>query len=174
METKKAILILVVMFFQTLCYAQEKDTVLPPPRNIIRTYTFTLPEVQVDSIFIARLNSILFKKENRYMNSLLSKKKNISKHFYLVFEKLDSTNYTISVELGSSFIRGAVGFFIHNNFYYWLKGEIPLNLILEKKTKKKFSYREESHPYTYDPSMWTLRYDCKTREFKLIETNSVD
>jgi hypothetical protein len=45
MEKKKAILILVVMFFQTLCYAQEKHTVVLPPRNIIRTYTFTLPDV---------------------------------------------------------------------------------------------------------------------------------
>lgn len=48
-----------------------------------KTYSFVLPELIVDSIFIENLNTVLFDENDHYMNSILSNRyEESSQHFH--------------------------------------------------------------------------------------------
>lgn len=161
MADKKYILGLFIFFFAIMSHAQENKKFIPPEMTP-NTYTFALPELQVDSSFIANLNAVLFEKESCRVDRCSK-----WKHFHITFEIIDSLNYSICVSLENIPRRKAIGFFEKNKFFYWLGGDIPPNILLEKKSKKRFSYKDNI-PAPYDPPFWTLIYYSQTGriEFK--------
>ena len=89
------------------------------------------------------------------------------KNFFILFKAIDSTSYSICLSLEDIPAEKSIVFFKYNDFYYWLHGEIPPNIISKTKTKKTFSYNEPI-PAFYDPPFWTLIYHIQTGniEFK--------
>jgi hypothetical protein len=77
-------------------------------------------------------------------------------------------SYCIDVSLWDIPARKSVGFFEHNEFYYWFGGAIPPNIILETKSKKRFSYKEPV-PAPYDPPFWYLIYNGKAGNIEVEE-----
>lgn len=161
MDGKKRILGLFVILFVSISQAQENKKFNPPEREP-NIYTFTLPELQVDNSFIARLDSILLDRKCHYMDLILSDKNKQMRHFYLQFEKIDSLHYSIIAMLENFPAKKSIGFSIHNKYYHWFGGEIPPNMILGEKTKKQFSYKNHSTFSTTDPPLWVLKYNSQT------------
>lgn len=160
MVDKRNILGLFILFFVTMSHAQENKKFIPPDRTP-NIYTFTLPELQVDSSFIANLNTVLFKKEGCGIDNCSK-----WKHFHIIFEAIDSLNYSIDLSLWDIPARKSIGFFEYDNFFYWLGGKLPPNIILEKKSKKRFSYKNPI-PAAYDPPFWTLIYCSQTGSIEI-------
>ena len=159
MEDKKYILGLLFVFLVSISQAQENRVFVPPDKTL-KTYTFVLPELRVDSTFIACLNTILFDKKYQYMNWILSNPNSSRslRHFYIHFEEKDSLNYSIQIMLGDIPGKNSTGFFERNEYFYWFGDEIPPNIILETKSKKQFSYKE--HPPRFiDFPLWILVYN---------------
>lgn len=145
----------------TVIQAQKNER-FTPPDMAQKTHTFALPELQIDSTFITNLNAVIFEKERCGVE-----KNRKWKNFFILFEAIDSTSYSICLSLEDIPADKSIGFFEYNGFYYWLHGEIPPNIILKTKTKKRFSYKEPI-PAPYDPPFWTLIYHTQTGniEFK--------
>lgn len=169
MAGNKNIFLLLFIFFVALSQAQE-NRVFTSPDIIQKNNSFALPELQVDSAFIECFDSLFFVKENYEMSLMLSNPKDYKKmrHFHIDFKKNDSLNYSISVSLWDIPARKSIGFFEHNEYFYWLGGDIPSNIILKTKLKKFFSY-EELGLYTYDPPFWTLIYHSQTETIEIKE-----
>ena len=157
MENKRNIIGLFILFFAIMSYAQENKKSIPLDRAP-KTYTFTLPELQVDSSFITNLSTALFGASEIDNRSEW-------KHFHLTFEAIDSLNYSIHLTLCNIPARESIGFFQHNKFFYWLGGELPPHIILKKKTEKRFSYKEPI-PGPYNNPLWTLTYCSETGKIK--------
>lgn len=149
MDIKKKILLFLLIGGVTAIQAQK-------------THTFALPELQIDSTFITNLNAVIFEKEGCGI-----KKDSKWKNFFILFKAIDSTSYSICLSLEDIPAEKSIVFFKHNDFYYWLHGEIPPDIILKTKAKKRFSYKEPI-PAFYDPPFWTLIYHTQTGniEFK--------
>ena len=152
MDGKKNILVLLFVFSTGISQAQENRAYIPPPPP--ETYHFALPELQVDTVFIKNLNTILFDVRYGWSGS-----DNLFKSFPVNFEKIDSLNYSISVGLWYMPGKNSTGFFKHNEYYYWLGGEIPPNIILETKSIKQFSFIELIG--LFDPPVWFLMYNMQ-------------
>lgn len=166
----KFFLVLFIISFAIISQAQEKRKFTPPDikPNI---YTFTLPELQVNSIFIANLESVLFDRKCHFIDSILSNPNESEKlrHFHFQFEKIDSSNYSIIAMLEDFPAIKSVGFSRKNKYYYWFGGILPPNLILKKKSKKRFSYKDYSGFFTTDPPLWILKYNCQAGYIEIIE-----
>lgn len=161
MAVSKSILLLLFIGGAIVIQAQKNGGFILPDITQ-KTQTFVLPELQIDSAFIANLNTVLFEKEGCGVEKC-SKWKN----FHITFKTMDKMNYSICLSLWSIPAKKSIGFFKCNDFFYWLGGEIPPNIILETKSKKRFSYKDPiSAPY--DPPFWTLIYYTQTGniEFK--------
>ena len=160
----KIIICLIFCFSTTIGQAQNNNYI--PPDTTQKTHFFTLPELQIDSTFIANLEIILFDKNDRFMNIIISDPNNKWRHFVIHFEKRDSLNYCIEVSLWDIPAKKSLGFFEQNGFFYWFGGDIPPNIILEIKSNKQFSYKEPiSSPY--DPPFWYFLYNSQTEELKI-------
>ncbi|MBX9190425.1 hypothetical protein HCG69_20495 [Bacteroides sp. K03] len=161
MDVKKKILLFLLIGGVTVIQAQKNERFTPPDMTQ-KTHTFALPELQIDSTFITNLNAVIFEKEGCGVE-----KNSKWKNFFILFEAIDSTSYSICLSLEDIPSEKSIVFFKHNDFYYWLHGEIPPNIILKTKTKKRFSYKEPI-PAFYDPPFWTLIYHTQTGniEFK--------
>jgi len=166
MKGKEIILGLLFFFSMNISQAQEKRVFIPPNWEQ-KTHSFEVPELQIDSAFIVNLDTILFDKNNSYMNSIISNPNNRWRHFHIRFEKKDSLNYCIVVSLWDIPTKSA-GFFEHNGFLYWFGGEVPLNIILGKNLKKRFLYKEPI-PAPYDPPFWYLMYNSQTGNIEFIK-----
>ena len=161
----KIIICLIFCFSITNVQAQNSNFI--PPDMSQKTHSFALPELQIDSTFIANLDIVLFDKNDLLMNSRISNPNNEWRHFFIRFEKIDSLNYCIEVSLWDTPTENSLGFFEYNGFFYWFAvGEIPPNIILEIKSNKQFSYKEPiSSPY--DPPFWYLIYNRQTVELNI-------
>ncbi|EOA59422.1 hypothetical protein HMPREF1214_01574 [Bacteroides sp. HPS0048] len=161
MDVKKKILLFLLIGGVTVIQAQKKERFTPPDMTQ-KTHTFALPELQIDSTFITNLNAVIFEKEGCGVE-----KSRESKNFHVIFEMEDSTNYSICLSLWDIPAKKSIGFFECNDFFYWLGGEIPPDIILETKIPKKISYKDPI-PAFYDPPFWTLIYHTQTGniEFK--------
>jgi hypothetical protein len=157
---------LIFVFSATIIQAQKRTFI--PPENTEKKYSYMRPELQVDSTFIANLNTILFNENDGYMNNIISNPQN-SQHFHIHFEKKDTLNYCIVVSLWNTPLESSIGFFRHNGFYYWFDKDAPPNIILCKKNKKQFSYTEDLIGFI-DPPFWYLIYNYQTGK---IETSSL-
>jgi hypothetical protein len=157
----KIIIGLIFIFSATINQAQKNKFI--PPDMMPKTRSFALPELQVDSTFIASLDSMLFHKECLWMDNNSG-----WRNFYIHFEKKDSLNYSIYIDLWDIPARNSIGFFEHNEYRYWLGGKIPPNIILETKSKKRFSYKENP-PMTVDPPLWILMYHSQTGNIEVKE-----
>ena len=144
--------------------------IAPPDWEPI-TRTFMSLELQIDSAFIERLDSMLFDKKWERMNSILSSP-NSSKswrHFYISFEKKAGSDNFITVSLGDTPARNSIGFLKRNEYFYWLEGDIPPNIILAVKSKKRFSYKEHPPFLIIDPPFWFLMYNSQTGDIEVKE-----
>jgi hypothetical protein len=164
----KIIIGLIFVFSATISQAQNNKFI--PPDMSQKTHSFALSELQIDSTVIANLATILFDKNNRYVNSIISNSRNSKswRHFHIYFEKKDSLSYCIEVSLWDIPAKKSAGFFEYNEYFYWFAGEIPPNIILETKSKKRFSYKEPI-PVPYDPPFWYLTYNGKTGNIEFEE-----
>jgi hypothetical protein len=163
------IIIGLMFFFFSITSQAQKNKFIPPDWKQ-QTYSFALPELQIDSIFMKNLNVVLFDKNDRYMNSRISNPNNRWRHFLIHFEKTDSLNYRIVVSLWDIPAIGSTGFYEHNGFLYWFGGDISPNIILGKKSKRRFSYKEDM-PGPYDPPFWTLIYNPQTGNIEVKENH---
>ncbi|UBD16766.1 hypothetical protein K6V25_02575 [Bacteroides salyersiae] len=161
MDVKKKILLFLLIGGVTVIQAQKNER-FTPPNMTQKTHTFALPELQIDSTFITNLNTVLFSQKGCGV-----KKDSKWKNFFILFKAIDSTSYSICLSLEDIPAEKSIVFFKYNDFYYWLHGEIPPNIISKTKTKKRFSYKEPI-PAFYDPPFWTLIYHIQTGniEFK--------
>jgi hypothetical protein len=168
MEDKIIIKIIIgLMFiFSSITGQAQKNKFIPPDWEQ-KTYSFTLPALQIASIFMENLNDVLFDKNDSYMNSIVSNSKNKFRHFHIYFEKTDSLNYCIVASLWD-IPANSKGFFENNGYFYWFDGEIPPNIILETKSKRRFSYKEPI-PAPYDPPFWYLIYHIQTESIEVKE-----
>ena len=159
MDVKKKIFLFLLIGGVTVIQAQKNER-FTPPNMTQKTHTFALPELQIDSTFITNLNTVLFSQKGCGV-----KKDSKWKIFFILFKAIDSTSYSICLSLEDIPAEKSIVFFKYNDFYYWLHGEIPPNII--SKTKKRFSYKEPI-PAFYDPPFWTLIYHTQTGniEFK--------
>ena len=171
MKTIKILWLLALILSAGTIQAQERQverTLIPPDFiDTLITYTYTVPEVYIDSTFMDSLNAVLFDKKYmvRYRGS--------DRYFSIIFSKKKTSYQFIQVELDNRG-RGAKGFFEQNGFYYWLGGDVPPNIIqgktgIEKQTSYTVSRRYKgddrggvrvSDPY--DPTMWFLVYNQET------------
>ncbi|GHT46279.1 hypothetical protein AGMMS49965_23740 [Bacteroidia bacterium] len=163
----KIIIEFLLALLATVSQAQNNNKFIPP-ESTTKTYSFALPELQIDSMFIANLDTVLFDKNDRFMNSRISNPNNRWRHFHIQFEKKDSLNYCITVGLYDIPARKSTGFFEHNGFLYWFGADTPLGIILGTKSKKQFSYKEPI-PAPYDPPFWHLIYNKQTGEIEIKE-----
>ena len=161
MDVKKKIFLFLLIGGVTVIQAQKNEKFTPPDMTQ-KTHTFALPELQIDSTFITNLNAVIFEKEGCGVE-----KSRESKNIFILFEAIDSTSYSICLSLGDIPAKKSFVFFEYTDFFYWLDGEIPPNIVLETKTKKRFSYKDPI-PAFYDPPFWTLIYHTQTGniEFK--------
>ena len=161
MYVKKKIFLFLLIGGVTVIQAQKNER-FTPPNMTQKTHTFALPELQIDSTFITNLNTVLFSQKGCGV-----KKDSKWKNFFILFKAIDSTSYSICLSLEDIPAEKSIVFFKYNDFYYWLHGEIPPNIISKTKTKKRFSYKEPI-PAFYDPPFWTLIYHTQTGniEFK--------
>ena len=149
MEGRNYILVLLFVFSAGISQAQENRVYIPPDPP--ETYHFAMPELQVDTVFIKNLNTILF--NVRYGWSSRTEFRN----FLISFEEIDSMYYSIQVMLYINPGRNSTGFFEQNGYFYWLGGEIPPTIILETKSIKQFSFTE--YVGFIDPPFWFLMYN---------------
>jgi hypothetical protein len=165
----KIIIGLIFVFSATISQAQNNKFISPDMTQ--KTHSFALPALQIDSIFIANLNAVLFDKNDRYMNSIIFNSREKSwRHFHIRFEKTDSLNYCIVVSLWDIPARKSTGFFEYNGFLYWFGDDVPPNIILRKKSKRRFSYKEPL-PAPYDPPFWYLMYNIQMGSIEIKEKN---
>jgi len=152
--------------------AQENKVIAPPDWGPV-TRTFALSELQIDSAFAEQLDSILFDKKCERVNSMLSNPKSCKswRHFYVSFENKDSLNSFITVSMGYTPARNSIGFLKHNEYFYWLYGDVPSNIILKTKAKKHFSYKEYMYEFI-DPPFWFLIYNSQTGNIEVKEKDS--
>jgi len=153
------------LFSLTMSYAQNNKFIPPDWRQTEKTLSVSvvLPALQIDSIFMENLNTVLFDKNDRFMNRIIFNPDSKYRHFDIRFEKKDSLNYWIVVELSDTPTRRSKGFFENNGFFYWFGGEVPPNIILETKSKRRFSYKEVQIIFgIYDPILWYLMYNSET------------
>ncbi len=160
----KIIIGLIFVFFATMSQAQNNKFI--PPDITSKNHFLFLPEIQIDSAFITNLSTVLFDKNNNDMNSVISNPNNKWRHFHINFEKKDSLNYYIEVSLWDIPAKKSVFFFEYNRYFYWFSGEIPPNIILDTKSKVRFSYKEPN-PAPYDPPFWYLIYNGETKNIEI-------
>jgi hypothetical protein len=153
----KIIIVLIFVFSATVSQAQKNKFI--PPDWKQKTHSFALPELRIDSTFIANLDTVLFDKNCR-IPLVHYPKRNSSRHFHIRFEKTDSLNYSVVASLWD-IPANSNGFFEHYGYFYWFGGEVPPNIILETKSKRRFSYKEHL-PMTIDPPFWYLTYNIQT------------
>lgn len=166
MGDKRFVLGLFVIFFAMMTQAQENRKFIPPDMTQ-KSHSFALPELRVDSTFVENLNTVLFDKNDSYMNDIISNPREKSwRHFFIHFEKKDSLSYYMMVSLWDIPAKKSIGFFQHNGFLYWFDDEVPPNIVLETKSKKEFSYKEHL-PMTIDPRFWTLMYYSQTGNIEI-------
>lgn len=164
----KIIIGLIFILSTTICQAQKNSKYISPDMTT-KTHSFALPELQVDSIFIENLNTVLCDKNDRYMNNIISNPREKSwRHIHIQFKKKDSLNYCIEVSLLDIPARKSIGFFEHNGFLYWFGDDAPPNIVLETKSKKQFSYKEPL-PAPYDPPFWFFMYNRETGNIEVKE-----
>lgn len=166
----KFIIGLMFLFLSTMSCAQKNQYI--PPDWEQKTHSFVLPELQIDSTFIENLHNILFDKNCRVMKSKISNHDKSWQNFLIRFEKKDSLIYSMEVSLLDIPAENSIGFFEYNKYLYWFGGDTPPNIILEKKSKKRFSYKEPI-PAPYDPLFWYLMYDIQTGSIELKEKNFI-
>ena len=168
MKNEKIILGLLFVFLTTASQAQKKTYI--PPHITQKTYTFWLPELQIDSSFIAKLDTVLFDKNNSYMYMVISSPNDeSSRNFIIDFAKKDSLNYCMEVSLWDIPARKTAGFFEHNGFFYWFGNDAPPGIILgSSKSKRRFSYTDRG-PVTYDPPFWYFNYNKQTGNIEIKE-----
>ena len=142
MDVKKKILLFLLIGGVTVIQAQKNERFTPPDMTQ-KTHTFALPELQIDSTFITNLNAVIFEKEGCGVE-----KNRKWKNFFILFEAIDSTSYSICLSLENIPAEKSIAFFKYNDFYYWLHGEIPPNIVLETKTKKGFLTKNLFRPST--------------------------
>ena len=161
----KIIIGLIFIFSTTISQAQKNKFISPDWEQ--ENHSFALPELQIDSTFIANLNTKLFDKECGWWKS---KKKNnkSSRHFHIYFEKEDSLTYCINIDLWNIPAKNSAGFFEYNGYLYWFGNDAPPDIILEEKSKKRFSYKEPI-PAPYDPPLWILMYNSQTSNIEVKE-----
>lgn len=154
----KIIIGMLLMVSSTLSEAQKKKLFTPPdmtPKN----YTIVVPELQLDSTFTEGMDTILFNKKCHWRDRENSDFKSWL-YFYIAFIKKDSLSYSIYVELWDTPFQESVGFFKHNEYFYFLYGEVPSNIVLKTKLNKQFSYTVNP-PYPIEPPSWRLTYNNK-------------
>jgi hypothetical protein len=161
------IIIELIFIFSSIVGQAQKKTYIPPVMTQ-KTYVFMSPELQIDSIFMENLNAMLFDKDDRYMNSRISNPNNRWRHFHIRFEKTDSLNYCVVASLWD-IPANSKGFFENNGYFYWFGGEVPPNIILETKSKRRFSYKEQQIIGFYDPLFWYLMYNPQTGSIEVKE-----
>ena len=122
-------------------------------------------ELCVDSVFIRNLNGILFDEEGACWMNCDNKWRN----FHLDFEKIDSLNYSIQMMFWNIPVKESIGFYKYNEYFYWLEGDIPPNIILAVKSKKRFSYKEHPPFLIIDPPFWFLMYNSQTGDIEVKE-----
>ena len=170
METGKLFVLLLFIINIITCQSQEKKEIPPPPPFEERTLDFLATELRVDTIFAHNLETVIFDVNER-MQSL---KKNTSqkeeRNILLEIKKLDSLNYSLDIILMHGPLSINNGFYRFNNFYYWIQGELPSNIILKKGPKKRFKYKYVLIWAWYE-DICKVIYNSQTGEFKLIESN---
>ena len=157
MVSKKNIMGIIFVFSTSISLAQ--DSKVMPPEITLRTCTFMSPELLVDTTFIECLNNILFDERQENKNVALYNSRNMWRHIHVYFEKKDS----LIVSLSDTPARKSLVFFEHDKFLYWFEGNIPPNIILKIKEKKRFSFKEHM-PEFFDPPFWFLIYNSRTGE----------
>ena len=169
METGKLFVLLLFIINIITCQSQEKKEIPPPDTNsLFKISDFVSTELRVDSFFAHNLDVVLFD-----INEGMRKLKNDTSpneylHFSLKFEKLDSLNYSLGISLYDDPWSIDNIFYKIKHFHYWLEGELPPNIMLEKISKKRFKYNWyifEEGPYY----LCKVGYNIQTGEVKLIE-----
>ena len=157
-------LTLMLVCLAGICHAQDNRVFIPPDIGEVRTHTFTVPELQIDSAFIDSLNDILFDKKCSAVN--LSPEDKPWRNFFLFFIKKDSLNYTICLSLEYHPGRKARGFFERDGYWYFLYGSPPPpHIVLGTKSEKQFSFT--SRLELLESIFWDLTYNCQTKAIKV-------
>ncbi len=156
-----------VLFAET-GFAQDK-IIVPPSLPVFEDYILVIPELQVDSIFMQQLDSILFSAISKWRSqgyfSGLESNRNFSVHFQY---KIPS-RYFIYVELQDTPPRKAIGYLQREEYLYFFDGDIPPDIISEKRAKRRFSFKKFSR--IYDPPFWDLKYDRKAEIMQVVLEN---
>ena len=160
MKSKIIMVVGLIFVFASITSQAQKNEKLIPFDMEQKTHSFSLPELVIDSVFTKNLNTILFDKNDLYMNNIISNPNNRWRHFHLGFEKIDTLHYCIVASLWDIPARISNGFYENNGYFYWYGGKVLPNIIVETKSKKRFSYKEPI-PAPYDPPFWYLIYDIK-------------
>ena len=157
----KRLIGLIIVFASTFSQAQNNSKYQPLDITA-KTHSFVSPELLVDSIFIKKLNTVLFDQDDRYLQFVLSNppSKHV-RHINIQFTRRDSLNYCLVVSLENIPARKSIGFYEHKGFLYWFGKDVPSNIVLETKASKHFSYKDPI-PAPYDPPFCFLVYNIET------------
>ena len=101
-----------------------------------------VPELQMDSSFVARLKAILSEYSD-WGPSMFSCSTTCRNLHFIFIPKKDSPDYYIQVELDEDPGIRSKGFFEHKGFMYWFYGNTPPGIILRTtESKREFSCKE--------------------------------
>mgnify|MGYP001443615142 CR=1 FL=1 len=160
--------IILKMIFVSLAFTSQaqKDNIFVPPNIPQKSYSFELNKLLIiDSVFIEGIDSVLFSKNCHYAELEDFK---FWHDFHITFVKQDSSIYLVFIELWNFPLKKALGFLERNEYFYFLSGDIPPNIIFMSKSKRKFFYKNY-FPYTIDPPLWILIYNIQSRKIKIKE-----
>lgn len=161
MIMKSKILIgLIIVLTSTIGQAQNNSKYQQPDMTV-KTHSFLSPELLVDSTFIEKLNTLLFKQDDRYMQFLLANHHSKTWHIHIQFTRRDSLNYCLVVSVEDIPARRSMGFYEHDGIIYWFGKDAPSNIILGTKASKHFSYKDHI-PAPYDPPFMFFVYNSET------------
>lgn len=158
----KNTIILIFVFCITLSVSQNKKFIKFP--NTDKKYSYVGEELDIDSAFIANINDVLFSELRVEKNVGLKR----NKHLWLSFEEMDTINYMISVMVWDTPLKQSVGFYVYNGFFYWFGKSTPICIVLGKKSKKRFSYKEELIGFI-DPLTYLLIYNSRTGNIRILD-----
>ena len=159
MKYLKVYITITLLFVMLKAHSQSLER---PFRNV----SYNLNELVInDSVFLNDLYSFVFEKECPEIEN------RVYQYFIMNIEKEDSCTYKIDMECAKKpYARNSMGYFVLNDYYFFVFGCNPNNTFQITKKTKRFEYMDGGLIFTEEFPRWffvyrseklhLLEYDC--------------
>lgn len=160
MENKRWLLSIMFSLLVWGGFTQGKSTAPLPLMD--RDHTLWIPELDVDSVFMLQLDSILFSAISKWSNQghFSESESKSNKYFHISFRREEHDSAYMDIFLERIPPEKAVGYLQRGEYFYFFDGDIPPDIMLSKRRMKWFSFILKVG--IYDPPSWELVYNPKT------------